>query len=372
MLPSSPCTRLARCATLLLALCLSQVAPAQDNGDIAEPEPDTNIGETTAPEPEPPRFASRAERNRQLLAQRFPDQARWLPMAEPESDALALFLPAIAEPKGALLMFYTAEHPPHWPPALANLRQALPRLGWATFALTLPLPDPEPVPERPVETLPAPAQTEAATEDTPALEDEADNDAEPGEEEPIEEEVTEEEGLPEEPEVPPLPPRAERINQRVTDALTWLADEGQGNLVVLVDPLSAREVMTVLRPQLEAGAQGDPPDSGESPLSGPIRALILVNQVGGVTLDTQALEQIFAVPELPVLDVFIGPTARLQERQQRHRDTARQQRMAHYRTLMLASPDVRDPDDERSFWVRRIQAFMHRQAEGREVRANRP
>ncbi len=362
--------RLAGRTLLLVTLFLSPVVAAQVEGEDTAPEAETEAeADATAapePEPEPPRFASRAERDRQLLAERFPDQARWLPMAEPESDALALFNPAIAEPKGALLMFYSAENPPHWPPALANLREALPRLGWATFALTLPPPEPEPVPERPAETLPTPAVNAAADAD-PEAEDDA-------EEEPVEEAVPEEEEAPEEapPEEPVLPPRADRINQRVTDALAWLADEGQGNLVVLVDPLSAQDVMTVLRPQLEAGAQGDPPDSGESPLSGPIRALILVNRAGGVTLDTQALEQIFAVPELPVLDVFIGPTTHLRERQQRHRDMARRQRLVHYRTLMLAAPDVRDPQDERNFWVRRVQGFMHRQAEGREVQMNRP
>lgn len=372
MHPSSLRIRIAGATILLLALVLSQVALAQDNDDNAAPEPDAKTDEASEAVQEPPQFASRTERNRQLLAERFPEQTRWLPMTEPEPDALALFLPSIAEPKGALLMFYSAEDPPHWPPALANLRQALPRLGWATFALTLPLPDPEPVPERPEETLPAPTQAEDTTEDTPAPDNEVANEAEPGEEEPIEEEAAEEEAPPEEPEAPPLRPRAERINQRVTDALAWLADEGQGNLVVLVDPLSVREVMTVLRPQLEAGAQGEPPESGESPLSGPIRALILVNRAGGVTLDTQALEQIFAVPELPVLDVFIGPTTQLRERQQHHRDVARRLRMVHYRSLVLPSPDVRDPDDERNFWVRRVQGFMHRQAEGREQRVNRP
>lgn len=367
MHPSSRHTRFAGRATLLLALCLSPLGLAQDD---AEPEPEANVEATPEPkpEPEPPRFASRAERDRQLLAERFPNEARWLPMAEPESDALALFHPAIAEPKGALLMFYSAENPPHWPPALANLRQALPRLGWATFALTLPPPDPEPVPERPVETLPQ--QAPPAAEEDPVAE--ADDAAEPNEEEAEEEAAAEEEALPEEPEVLPLPPRAERINQRVNDALAWLAEEGQGNLVVLVDPLSVQEVMAVLQPQLEAGAQGEPLDTGASPLSGPIRALILVNRADGVTLDIPALEQVFAVPELPVLDVFIGPTARLQQHQQRHRDVARRQRMANYQTLMLANPDVRNPDDERSFWVRRIQGFMHLQAEGQERRINRP
>lgn len=356
--------------TLLIAPVWAQDENGQAPGDEGNEEAVESPPAATPPEPEPPQYASRRERNERLLAERFPDDARWLPLPAPENESLALFRPAAAEPKGALLLFYSAENPPHWPAPLANLRQALPRHGWATLAVTLPLPPEAPVPERPEETLPPPPEpspdtpddTEAAEEDTAEADDETAGTAtvEPANEaeEPDEE--------------PPLPEHGTRIEQRVNAALNWLDTNGQGNLVVLVDPMSAPEVMAVLRPQLEAGARGEPPDTGESPLSGPIRALILVNQSETLALDSAQLDTLFAVPELPLLDVFLGPDAATLEQQRRHRDSARRLRLEHYQTLVIGRPDARDPEDERSFWVRRIQGFMHRQAEGREVRLNPP
>lgn len=349
---------------IFLMLCLFPVLTmAQDEGAPA-PQTGEEAAEAAA-EPrevaEPPRFASRQERDRELLAERFPEEARWLTLPAPETRALALYRPAMAEPKGALLMFYSADHPPHWPPELANLRQALPRHGWATFAVTLPTPEPPPIPERPIpEPPPAPAEAEDAEEE--GTEEVAEENAE----EEVEEQATANEAEEPPPETP-LPPRPERIANHVNAALQWLVDNGQGNLVVLVDPLSAPDVLSVLQPQLEAGAQGQPPSTGESPLSGPLRALILINRHGGVELSQEQLSQIFIVPELPVLDVFVGPSALLEKQQRQHRDIARRERLIHYQNLMMGAPDVHDPENERSFWVRRIQGFMQRQAEGVEV-----
>ena len=357
----------------LILVLLVAPAWAQDE-NTPTPEGDGEAAEaateTAPPEPEPPQYASRRDRDQALLAERFPDDTQWLSLPEPENETLALFRPAAAEPKGALLMFYSAENPPHWPAPLANLRQALPRHGWATFAVTLPLPPKAPVPERPENTLPKPpaADTEAPSEEAEAAEEEADAPEE--ENAPAAEPAADEEA--EEEQAPPLPDHETRIEQRVNAALNWLDANGQGNLVVLLDPISAPEVMAVLRPQLETGAQGEQPSTGESPLSGPIRALILVNQHGAITLDRAELETLFAVPALPLLDVFLGPDARTREQQLSHRDSARRLRLEHYQTLVIGRPDAQDPEDERSFWVRRIQGFMHRQAEGREVRLNPP
>ncbi|WP_084646011.1 DUF3530 family protein [Marinimicrobium agarilyticum] len=373
--PKTPPPRL-----MLLLLCLfPALTGAQDEGAPAPlGEGTTEEVAPAANEPvdavEPPRFASRRERDRELLAERFPDEARWLTLPEPEARALALYRPAMAEPKGALLMFYSADNPPHWPPPLANLRQSLPRHGWATFAVTLPTPEQPPVPERPIPESPPPPPAEETNET-----------AGDGTEEPVEENedtAAEEAGEPEAPanevaEPPPeepLPPRQERIANHVDAALQWLAENGQGNLVVLVDPLAAPEVLAVLQPQLEAGARGQPPSTGESPLSGPVRALILINRHGGVALSAEQLSQVFIIPELPILDVFVGPSALLQEQQRRHRDIARREQLNRYQNLLMGAPDVHDPENERSFWVRRIQGFMQRQAEGVEVNvpANRP
>lgn len=368
-IPKAPPPRL-----ILLLLCLFPVfTVAQDEGapaPLAEGDAEEAATADQAlpadPPPEPPRFASRGERDRELLAERFPDEARWLTLPPPEARALALFRPALAEPKGALLLFYSADNPPHWPAPLANLRQSLPRHGWATFAVTLPTPEPPPIPERPAPE-PPPALAQPQKPGEADAEQAADNTEATVKQEEAGEAETADNNATKPPPKTPLPPRSERIANRVNAALQWLADNGQGNLVVLVDPLSAATVLSVLQPQLEAGARGQPPSTGESPLSGPIRALILVNRHGGVELSNEQLAQIFAVPELPVLDAFVGPSARLQEQQRQHRDIARRERLIHYQSLMIGAPDVHDPENERSFWVRRIQGFMERQAEGVEV-----
>ncbi|MGD8175692.1 DUF3530 family protein [Marinimicrobium sp. ARAG 43.8] len=290
-------------------------------------------------EPERPQYASRAERDQHLLANRFPDETRWLSL--PEGDVLALYRPAMASPKGVLLMFRSSEQPPHWSPELGNLRQALPRHGWATFAVTLPLPTPEAVPPRPE------PQPEPQPENTVESTTETEIDVQPL----------------------PLPPRDERIADRVNAALQWLARNGQGNLVVLVEPLAAEAVMATLQPQLADSVRDDPPDNGESPLSGPIRALIVVNHPSAHhPLDNDALTALFSIPELPVLDVFVGHSDMARTQARRHRDIAKRQQLSHYQRFIIGRPDVHDLQSTDSTWVRRIQGFMQRQAEGREVR----
>ncbi len=350
---------------LMLSLLLTLPTIAQEEGE----EPANEAATEEQEEDEEPRYGSRRERNQQLLAQRFPEEARWLALPAPETETLALFRPAAdTEPKGALLLLYGAENPPHWPAHLDNLRRALPRHGWATLALTLPLPEPPPVPERP----PEPAEAEGEGEEDTA-EDSAGEDEQENEENGAEGENDGNEATAEAPAEEPLSPRTDRIANRLDAALTWLDREGQGNLVVLVDAASAETVMAYLQPQLEAGAGGEPPSTGESPLAGPIRALILVNSVPGPRLSTEQLTQVFAIPEMPLLDVFLGPTSRLHDRVREHRNLSARQRLERYHRLQLPRPRVEDPEDERSFWVRRIHGFMHRQAEGMERRrVNRP
>lgn len=343
---------------LALALCSlfwlgSPSVWAQENGEEEAEEP----REAEEEPEEEARFASRERRDRALLAQQFPGEAQWLELPAPQAEALALYRPAeSAAPKGALLLLHTADNPPHWPLHLDNLRRALPRQGWATLALTLPLAERTPVPARPEDTLPraaAPQEDEGGDE-----EDNGDENGEP-------EEAAEPEPEPEPEE--PLPPRAERVADHLDAALLWLAQEGQGNLVVLVDPRSAPEVLAHLEGQLRQGADGEPPATGESPLSGPIRALVMVSTRADAELSREQLDQVFAVAQLPVLDVFLGPGARLQERRRQHRDASRRQRLRHYQALEMSVPDLRDPEQEANHWVRRIHAYMQRQAEGIEV-----
>lgn len=318
---------------LLLASLWAQSAVAQDIEEPLAPEPAVELA---------PRFESRVHRDRELLAETYPGEARRLATAE--GELLVLFKPALhAEPKGALLIAYTGNQPGDWPAELENLRRSLPYYGWATLALALP-PEPKtPVPPRPLdEEAEAPGDEEGA-------------------EAPGDEPEEPEEAPPEEPD----PPRAQRLAERLDAALALLAQEGQLNLVVLVDNLSASDVHAHLRPGLAVGEPGDRP--GQSPLAGPVRALILLNLYPQQPLSEAQLRELFSVPELPILNLFPGMDSppRAQQRRQ-HRGLAQQQRLNQYQALVLPFASTPDLDDRHSHWVQRIQSFMAFQARGVE------
>lgn len=95
--------------------------------------------------------------------------------------------------------------------------------------------------------------------------------------------------------------------------------------------------------------------------------MILVTTHSGHELNRAQLEAVFAVPELPVLDVILGPSSRIQERRREHRDASRRQQLDHYQQLHLRTPDVHDAEDETTRWVRRIHSYMVRQVQGVDV-----
>lgn len=322
--------------------------------------------EAAAEPPEPPRYSSREDRDRQLLAEAFPEQVRWLELPEPEGEALALYQPpATANPKGSLLMLHSSDRNARWSPYLENLRRTLPYRGWGSLSLTLPTPEPEPVPERPAASLPQAAEPDTEPAD-------AEEGAENQEQEDQEQEEQNQEAAEEAEAAEPLPPREERINNRLNSAMELLDREGQRNLVLLVDSLNAPAVMAYFQAELEQAAQQRPPATGESPLNGPVRALILVNAYPYQALSREQLNQVFAVDNLPVLDIFMTPGNRQQEVIKRHRAAANRQQLDHYQNWSLARPEPPDLDSSHNFWINRIQGFMHRQARGVEVPVNRP
>ena len=357
----------------LLSFCATAWGQDEDQNP-AEPDAQKQVQEEAqAPPAEPPRYNSHEDRDQQLLAGAFPEQVRWLELPEPEGEALALYQPPLtANPKGSLLILHSSDRNAQWSPYLENLRRALPYRGWGSLSLTLPAPEPEPVPERPADSLPQAAETGPEPEQNEATEG-ADEDAEEQDQEAAEgaiEEPIEEPEQPEEPEPEPLPPREERIGNRLDSAMALLGREGQRNLVLLVDSLSAPEVMAYFQAELEQAAGQQAPNTGESPLSGPVRALILVNAYPYQALTLEQLKQVFAVGSLPVLDIFMGPGRGQQEAIKRHRAAANRQPLNRYQNWSLARPEPPDLDGSHNFWINRIQGFMHRQARGIEIPVN--
>lgn len=331
---------------LALASMLSSPALAQ----APEPQPPAPAPEqdNTNAEPQVPRFESRAERERELQFGAHPDEARLLNTLE--GEVLALYLPPLtSSPKGALLLTYTGERPGDCPLAWNSLRRALPHYGWGTLLVALPPATPPAVPPRPAP--PAePAETPAEpAEPNQAADPTANNEIAP------------------EPKAPVIP-RAQRIASRLQAAVLQLEQEGQLNLVVMVDNLSAAQAIAHLKPGLKVaeGNQGGQDTQGQSPLAGPVRALILANIHPHAPLSNQDLAQTFSMAELPVLDLFLVPNSTAESR--RHKGQSQRQKMSDYQALTLPYPQALSAGDFQSFWIKRLEGFMSRQAKGREER----
>jgi hypothetical protein len=277
---------------------------------------------------EPPRFTSRAERDRHLLASAFPEQAQRL--NTPEGELLVLYKPALhAESKGTLMMVHSADSPGDWPPAWENLRRALPYFGWATLALTVPTPPGPDIPPRPVE---APPVEENGDPEAPARE------ATPEETVPL--------------------TREQRISARLDAALGIL--QPAENVVLLVDNVNAPAVFAHIEPGLRLAEPGIQP--GHSPLAGPVRALVLANLYPSQPLSQAQVQKLFSVSELPILDMFPAADTPANRRQrQLHRGLAQRQNLIHYQALSLPQLVVADLDDQSGYWVVRLQGFMTRQ-----------
>ncbi|MCB1878334.1 MAG: alpha/beta fold hydrolase [Chromatiales bacterium] len=65
-----------------------------------------------------------------------------LGLATPEGDRfLALYTPSVGEPQGAIILAHGMGVHPDWPDVIQPLRVNLPRSGWATLSLQMPVAD---------------------------------------------------------------------------------------------------------------------------------------------------------------------------------------------------------------------------------------
>lgn len=320
------------------------------------PDSPPPLDEPEEPRVELARFETRMERDQHLLAQAYPDEARWL--TTPQGELLVLYKPALhSEPKGTLLMAHSADRPGDWPPFWENLRRTLPYSGWATLALTLPTPPKAEIPPRPdtpiaQNVVENPDESEASTEDT--------NDATDVPEQEHEQEQEQEEEQEEERETEIQLTRAQRIGLSLDAALAALPPGSDQNRVLLVDNVSAEAALAHLQPLLQLTEPDELP--GRRHLTGPVHALVLVNLYPSQPLSTTQLQALFAVPELPVLDLFPGPdSAPNRQQRQLHRGLARQQNLAHYQAVLMPPATAANVNNQSAFWARRLQGFMGHQ-----------
>jgi len=352
---------------LLLLLCSLQLSPAshaqdQTNSTDAPPEPTSESSASSAlssPEPEP--TLSKREREQELLAKAMGDEAHWLETRE--GKVLALFRPTEAKnTKGALLLLHAAEDPQSWPPELETLRLRLPRYGWETLALSLPQAEQPAIPKR------SAASSASSEVQTSTLEEQSSESSAEASSSPANSAssagnstLTETDSGSSSSATPSVS-REELIKAYLLAALTFLNEQGQYNLVVLVDNSSLYWTMQLLSPQIKTNNR-DP-----KTVDGPLQALAVINLQPQEPLTRQELEASFNQAQLPVLDLFFAPDSLDQQAQRElHEAAAMRNKLSDYQQLLIEPLPRAQVRDESNFLFQRIRGFMQRKAAGTEI-----
>lgn len=119
----------------------SEPAAPPDEGDTAEPGAADDGGGEPIPVPEGLAIDEDAEG-------KDPASADEPPAATPEAadgapdgpEVFALYMPAARTPAGGVVLLHDLDGHPDWPEVIRPLRLRLPRAGWATLSVQMPLP----------------------------------------------------------------------------------------------------------------------------------------------------------------------------------------------------------------------------------------
>lgn len=300
-----------------------------------------------------PLYPSRDIRDKSLIASVKEDEAQWL---ETEyGNILALYRPTEAKTtQGVLILFHATETPQTWPPLLENLRAYLPRYGWETLAISLPQKSPATIPTRPSSS-PASVSASSADIETAAESTETGTTGIAA--------AAASSSSSSSLSASPAVARDLLIQTYVDAAFRFLKEKGQLNRVILADNSSIHLVMQTLAPQIQAN------NRDATTIDGPLQALVIVNLQNQEPLDKGQLEEIFAAPQLPVLDIFFLPDKPEQiESRDLHRAVAMRKKVTIYQPLIMGTQPKSTEKDHQSYLVGRIRGFMQQQASGTEVK----
>jgi hypothetical protein len=276
-------------------LTCAQTATAPVAADSSAPTASAApVTSSAASEPlETAKIISANERDNMLLAQALPNEIQWL--ETPNGKILSLYKAReTTQKKGSLLLLHATDL--SWPAAFDNLRRNLPVYGWDTLALPLPAQYP---------TLASAAAT---------------------------------------------PPRAQVIAERVNAAIKQLNQNGQFNIVVIVDNSSAPDALAELYK------------------SAP-QALVLVNVEAQEPLTETQLTAIFSQATLPMVDVFFAvDDKRQRELRRTHQAAAMRNNVKDYQQLTLPPEHAAATFNPQNFWLEKIRGFMEKKAKGTEIK----
>lgn len=348
------------CGWLIYGNCWAQSSSAESStgaGEQTSAAPAEQVSETSGP------ASSRNPSELMLLAQAMGDQSQWLETSH--GKILTFYRPTEAKvTKGALLLLHAAEDPMTWPPELETLRRKLPSYGWETMAVSLPSKTLDQVPPRAVASSSASASEETATSDANSAESSSasSESSVSSSESASSESVSSEQSSSSQESTQPQASREELIKAYLLAAIGFLNQQGQYNLVVLVDNSSLYWSLKLLSPQIKAN-QADP-----KTVDGPLQALIVINLQAQEPLTKGELESSFNQPQLPVLDLFFAPESEDQlEQRELHKAVAMRNKLNNYQQLLI-EPLPQAMERKNNFLLQRIRGFMTQNAQGKEIK----
>jgi hypothetical protein len=279
---------------------------------------------------EKPQDLSAYERDNNLLIAANPTEAQWL--ETPNEKIVALYKAGETEKtKGTLLLLHTSELPQLWPAPLENLRINLPRYGWDTMAIPLPQKSRANLNNDSIQSNNSSTNDNASANNSTPASDKAKT----------------------------LAPREQLIAERINAAILDINKKSQSNshLTILVDNSSATDSLAALYKAVSTS-------TAKNKINGPLQALILVNLQEQEPLTKTQLAAIFAITELPVMDVFFGADNYAQGEMRRlHHAEAMRKNITRYQQLILPPENQFNASNKQSFWQEKVRGFIEKHTE---------
>ena len=360
--------------SLVYTLTFNALCLAQDN----ETEPQDSGSEPPVPISTPSvvrQTLSNIQANRQaLLESKYPadsikkigsDGNKFIGLYEKDKTG---------NPYGAILIVHGEGQNADWPHTISAIRQELPEHGWTSLSITLPEPAKPIVPARPT---PQPPAQKPTKQDASESEAEA---GEPSTQEEVENNDTNTMASQEtKPETTNKPletldiKSAEEIEalalERLKEAVSFLNNEGQFNIVVAAHGTAALRAMNYLASESTV-IPGTKNKNGKSKVQRPLRAMVFLNARNSLLGIEASLSELLDMQDFSVLDIYFDEHYLDNIEAQARKKAAKSNNMNTYFLVKLLTPTHHIFDDENRF-TRRVRGFLDQHARGVEVESKR-
>lgn len=363
--------------SLVYIIILSSLCLAQDN-ETASQDP---LNEPPTPASTPPimrQTLSNIQANRQaLLESKYPadsikkigsDGNKFIGLYEKDKTG---------NPYGAILIVHGEGQNADWPHTISAIRQELPEHGWTSLSITLPEPAKPVVPARPTPKPITPKQTEQDTSESKTETETETNQSSPQEVTDDANTMTTQNIEPEKTAKEPLEKleikSAEEIEalalERLKEAVSFLNNEGQFNIVVAAHGTAALRTMNYLVSEstIMPGAKNK---NGKPKVQRPLRAIVFLNARNSLLGIDTSLAELLDIEDFSVLDIYFNEHYLDDIEAQARKKAAKGNNMHTYFLVKLLTPTRSIFDDENRF-TRRVRGFLDQHARGVEVESKR-